>query len=204
MLDKEKKKLYDKEYRERNKDKLREQKKRWAKENPDKVSDSKLRNKESKKISDKKYAIKNKEKIRENGRIWAKENIDKIKSSNAKYHKNKLKNNKLYKLKHIIGSIIRHSLKTKGYSKNKRSIEILGCDIDSFKIYIESKFEHWMKWENYGNPVDGIYEINKTWDIDHIIPLSSGLTELDIINLNHYSNLQPLCSYQNRFIKKDK
>jgi hypothetical protein len=61
-----------------------------------------------------------------------------------------------------------------------------------------------MTWENYGNPKDGILELNKTWDIDHIIPLYDAITEEDIIRLNHYTNLQPLCSYTNRIIKKNK
>lgn len=57
-----------------------------------------------------------------------------------------------------------------------------------------------MTWENRG-----LYnsELNYGWDIDHIIPLSSALTEEDILKLNHYTNLQPLCSYTNRYIKKD-
>ena len=29
------------------------------------------------------------------------------------------------------------------------------------------------------------------------------ITEADIINLNHYTNLQPLCSYTNRNLKRD-
>ena len=51
-----------------------------------------------------------------------------------------------------------------------------------------------MSWDNYG----------VVWDIDHIKPLSSAITEEDIINLNHYTNLQPLDSFINRFIKRDK
>jgi len=42
------------------------------------------------------------------------------------------------------------------------------------------------------------------WDIDHIMPISSAKTENDIIRLNHYSNMQPLCSKINRDIKRDK
>ena len=38
----------------------------------------------------------------------------------------------------------------------------------------------------------------------HITPLSSVDNENDIIRLNHYTNLQPLCSKINRDIKKDK
>ncbi len=58
-----------------------------------------------------------------------------------------------------------------------------------------------MTWENRG-----LYngEFNYGWDIDHIIPISFAKTEEDIIKLNHYTNLQPLCSKINRDIKKDK
>ena len=198
------KKLYDREYRKKNREKLNDIKKEWAKNNPDKIKESRLKNKDAKKIIDKKYASKNREKLNAIKKKWSKNNPDKIKASNLKYHKNKMLTDKLYKLKHLIGNIIRDSLKRNGYSKNYKSIDILGCSISDFKIYLDSKFEDWMTWENYGNPKDGIYEINKTWDIDHIIPLNSASIEDDIIKLNNYTNLQPLCSYYNRFIKKDK
>ena len=46
-----------------------------------------------------------------------------------------------------------------------------------------------MSWENHGK-----------WHIDHIIPLSTANTEEDILNLCHYTNLQPLWAEDN--IKK--
>ena len=58
-----------------------------------------------------------------------------------------------------------------------------------------------MNWNNYGL-WNG--ELNYGWDIDHIIPISSAKTEEEIIKLNHYSNLRPLCSQINRYVKKDK
>ena len=88
--------------------------------------------------------------------------------------------------------------------KKSRTYEILGCSFIDFRIYLESKFESWMNWQNYGNPKDGLIEPNKTWDIDHNIPLSSATNEEELLKLNHYTNLQPLCSYYNRFIKRDK
>jgi hypothetical protein len=48
-----------------------------------------------------------------------------------------------------------------------------------------------------------IEEEDNKWDIDHIIPISSAESEDDVIRLNHYTNLQPLCSYTNRYIKRD-
>ena len=80
-------------------------------------------------------------------------------------------------------------------------LDKLGCSFEEFKIYLESKFEDWMTWENYGK-YNG--ELNYGWDIDHIIPLSKAITENDIYNLSHYMNLQPLCSRVNRDIKKNK
>jgi len=201
---KEKKRLYDKEYRKKNKEKLNKLKRRWAIENPDRVKESRLKGIDAKKVTDRKYATENVEKLNEIKRKWAKNNPDKVKASSLKYHKSKMSNDKLYRLKHIISNIIRDAIKRKGYSKRYKSADILGCTISEFKIYLESKFEDWMTWENYGNPLDGIYEVNKTWDIDHIIPLNNALTEEDIIKLSNYTNLQPLCSYYNRFIKKDR
>jgi len=57
-----------------------------------------------------------------------------------------------------------------------------------------------MNWDNRG-----LYngKENYGWDIDHIIPLSSAKTIEDLIKLNHYTNLQPLCSFKNRCIKRD-
>jgi hypothetical protein len=70
----------------------------------------------------------------------------------------------------------------------------LGCDIQFFKNYIEEMFIDDMSWENYG----------KVWDIDHKIPLASATTEEEVLRLNHYTNLQPLDSYINRNVKRDK
>jgi protein-arginine kinase activator protein McsA len=46
-------------------------------------------------------------------------------------------------------------------------------------------------------------EYTSSWDIDHITPISSAASQQEILKLNHYTNLQPLCSYTNRYIKKD-
>ena len=58
-----------------------------------------------------------------------------------------------------------------------------------------------MNWDNYG-----LYngELGYGWDIDHIKPISSASTEQEVITLNHYTNLQPLCSKVNRDVKKNK
>jgi hypothetical protein len=112
----------------------------------------------------------------------------------------RLKNDPLFKLTNSIRNLIRISFNYSGYGKKSKTYQILGCSFEEFKSHIESKFEPWMSWENRG-----LYNGEKYygWDLDHIIPISSVKSEEDIIRLNHYTNFQPLCSYTNRYIKKD-
>jgi hypothetical protein len=105
----------------------------------------------------------------------------------------------LYVLRVKIRKTISQSFKRTGYNKKSHTYDILGCSYEEFKTYLESKFESWMNWEN-----KGLYDgktLNYGWDIDHIIPVYSAANEEEIIKLNHYTNLQPLCAYYNRHIK---
>jgi hypothetical protein len=119
------------------------------------------------------------------------------------YQRNRRHNDPIFNLKHNIRRSIHRSLNYNNFTKKSRTHEILGCSYDELKLHLEAKFENWMNWENYGNPKDGIFEPNKSWDIDHIIPVSIATDETRVLELNHYTNLQPLCSYYNRWIKKD-
>jgi endogenous inhibitor of DNA gyrase (YacG/DUF329 family) len=107
----------------------------------------------------------------------------------------------LYKLTHNIKSLIYISLFKNGHVKSKRTEQILGCTYIEFRSHLESLFEPWMTWNNYG-----LYNGSAMygWDIDHIIPASSAKNESEILLLNHYTNLQPLCSYKNRNVKRNK
>ena len=149
------------------------------------------------KAKQKEYYAVNKEKIKQSNKTP--KNKEKIRA----YYNNRYNSNPLHKLKTNIKNLIGNSIRRGNFKKLSRTEQILGCTYDDLKIYLESKFEPWMNWDNRGEPIDGIVEQNKTWDIDHIIPLSSATCEADIIRLNHYTNLQPLCMYYNRYIKKD-
>jgi len=163
----------------------------------------------------KEYRINNKQRIKEYNKEYKINNKNYYKNYSKEYYKNnkeiiaenKRKNfNKrmqlepLFKLSNSIRSTFHKVIKRNGYVKKSKSISILGCSFEEFKIYLEKQFQDWMNWDNYG-----LYngELNYGWDIDHIIPLSSAKTEEYIIKLNHYTNLQPLCSYTNRYIKKN-
>jgi len=180
---KELKRLYDIEYKRKNKDKIKEQNKQYR-----------LLKKETFKLSDEA-----KEKLRLYAKQYRKNNPNKHKE----YVKNRSKNDVKFRLTTNIRNLIRNSIYRQRINKNTKTENILGCSYDEFKKHIESQFESWMSWNNYGNPKDGIFEPNKTWDIDHIVPISSGMTEEEIIRLNHYTNLKPLCSYYNRWVKRN-
>ncbi len=114
--------------------------------------------------------------------------------------KNKISIDMLFNISTKIRSTIANSFTRNGHKKNSKCQDILGCTFEELKKHLESKFEDWMTWDNRGL-YNGTY--NYGWDIDHIMPLASAKTEEDIIRLNHYTNLQPLCSKVNREIKKD-
>ena len=191
---------YNKIWRDENKDILDEYKKNYYSENKDKLSICnkiwKENNKDKVKSLDLKWKENNKDKVLESKRKWRENNL----SYFTNYIKNRMEYDKLFHLEIIIRNSIRSTFRKKEHRKNSKTSEILGCTIEEFKLYLESKFEDWMNWENRG-----LYngELNYGWDIDHIIPISSAITEEDIIKLNHYTNLQPLCSKINRYIKKD-
>lgn len=147
----------------------------------------------------KEYRIINKEYFKDYNII----NKEHLIISRRKRNKERLLNDPLYKLSRNIRTLIRQSFKSKSFMKGSKTQFILGCSLNEFKQYIESMFEPWMNWDNYGNRNGIATSINYSWDIDHIIPISTATSEEDIIKLNHYTNLQPLCSYVNRNIKRD-
>jgi hypothetical protein len=203
MTPEEKKRKIANDWYHRNKEKISEKNR-----NNEKIKELKrekynnLTEEEKKIISEKKktYRELNKSKIKEQRKQYRENNKEIIKERKRIYNKNKRLVDPLFKLTGNIRVLIKNSIKYKNHKKNTKTENILGCSFEQFKKYLESKFESWMTWDNYG-----LYngKPNYGWDIDHIIPTSIALTEEEIINLNHHKNLQPLCSYINRDIKKD-
>jgi hypothetical protein len=175
---------------------ITESKRNWESENKDKVVASREKRKES---------------IREGRRRWHEANPEYSKNYKRKYSRAKrlmerMKNDEVLKCKikisKSIGSCIKEYVNNNiSYKKDSNTINILGCNYEKFKSYIESKFEPWMNWENYGK-YNG--QFNYGWDFDHIIPVGSAKTVEEVYKLNHYTNFQPLCSKVNRDIKRDK
>ena len=209
-----------KNYYSKNKDKFLEYQTEFRKDNTEKIKDYHLNyyenNKEALKEYKKKYYFDNKDRLIEKSNLYygnnteiilekskRYNNINKSKINEYKrvYNKSKRDSDPLFRLKNNIRTYIYTSLRNKDYKKESTTFEIIGLSQIEFIKYIESKFDDWMTWENYGK-YNG--ELNYGWDIDHIIPMSSANTEDEIYKLNHYTNLQPLCSKINRDIKRDK
>ena len=120
--------------------------------------------------------------ILEKQKRWNKENkeyINQYKKITDKKPINKIKRN----LRKRIKELIRYPATTS---------QKIGCSGAFLKIYLESKFQPGMSWDNYGFG-------NDKWHIDHIRPLSSFnlADEKEIQKANHYSNLQPLWQKDN-------
>lgn len=176
--------------------------KQYVKKNKERKRDyDKEYNEKNKEIRAKHYA-ENKDEVNRISREWYEKNKEYRKEYKRKYINNLRSTDPRVKVKNSIRSLIIQSLKKKGYSKKSRTHDILCCSFEKFKLHLENQFEPWMNWDNYGKYQKDTF--NFGWDIDHIIPTSSALNEEDIIMLNHYINLQPLCSKFNRDVKKDK
>jgi hypothetical protein len=110
------------------------------------------------------------------------------------YQKNRRKKDPYYSLYINIRSRISNLIS--GKNKSKSTQQIIGMSTNDFKLYIESKWVENMNWDNYGYGPE-------RWVLDHKIPISSAQNLNEIIELNHYSNLQPMW-WRDNLIKRDK
>jgi hypothetical protein len=122
---------------------------------------------------------------------WKLKNREKFNAYMLAYHKAKYARDPNYRFACKIRSKIR--LLLRGKRKSATTEQLLGCKISDFKSHLESLWEPWMSWDNYGSGPG-------TWQIDHILPVDS----FDLSDPEqqqkcfHFSNHQPLCSKKNR------
>ena len=123
--------------------------------------------------------------IKENKKIWQRNNPVRRRAIKKRHYDKNIKNNPLKALPTRLCIRLNTALK-----KNKKSgsvVRDLGCTIPELKIYLESRFQPGMTWDNYGKG-------HGKWQIDHILPLSSFdlSNKVQLLKACHYSNLQPL------------
>lgn len=108
-------------------------------------------------------------------------------------------------LKTSISYSIWKALKKNNSSKHTRSLKSLNYTLQELKFHLESLFESWMSWNNYGSYTKSTWDDNNpftwTWNIDHIIPQSdlpySSMEDDNFKTCWSLSNLRPYSSKQN-------
>jgi hypothetical protein len=192
-----KSKRYKDGLNKRCKDCERERYKKYYIENSEKIRIKKNENKTRlKNIDCEKYKLKrkeydknsynrNKEKILLKVKEYGKKNRHKI---NYRIKK-RFETDVVFRIKKRIQTNIRKLFYLKKIPKKSNTFDILGCDFEFFKQYIESQFTNGMNWDNI--------------HLDHIKPLALARTEKEVYDFNHYTNFQPLFAKDN-ILKGDK
>lgn len=187
-------KIYEKEYREKNAEKIKEYHKniyinnkdsiikrttQYLKNNPHIKKNQYLNKIDENRRKRKEYYYNNKDKSKK----YKEKNRDKIRKRVLIYINNKLRTDVNFKILHNLRRRLHH-ITTDEIRKYDKTINLTGCSISELKIYLESKFLPTMTWENYG----------PLWHIDHIVPCYSFdlSKEEEQRKCFHYTNLQPL------------
>src|SRR5690606_38899432 len=137
-------------------------------------------------------------------KLYAERYPEKLREKRKKY-KEQNKHNLVYKLRKRVSNLVGISIKNNYGAKNGSSISTLPYTIMELKNHLESQFEPWMTWNNWGIYNSKTWDDNDsstwTWQIDHIIPQS----KLPYDSLDHpnfqkcwaLENLRPLNAKQN-------
>ena len=103
-------------------------------------------------------------------------------------------------LKYLISGAIRDALKKQNCNKNgNKTFDFLPYSPQQLKEHLESLWEPWMNWENYGGLMN---DTRMTWHIDHIIPQSNfyytSMLDEGFQKCWALENLRPLEKHENR------
>lgn len=153
-----------------------------------------------------KYREENREKVLEQKQKYRLNNKEKIKeyrsSPEAKKRRNDRRNKRRkeepsFRLQYNISNIVRMYLHLGDGGKSSGTWSALPYTPQELREHLESQFEDWMSWENYGNG-------EGKWNIDHITPQSKllydSLEHPNFLKCWALDNLQPICYFEN--IKK--
>jgi hypothetical protein len=182
---------YQKQYREKNKDRLSLMRSAWVSRNAAKIKETYRSwyslNQDKVRASGMAYREKNKDAIKEKKAAYFQANKEVINKKSRAAARVRYWNSPTECLKARIRGRLGCFVRDSGLRKHTNTQKMLGCDWDTFKDHIESKFLDGMTWGNRGK-----------WHIDHVIPLASAKTEDELFKLSHYSNLQPLWAKDNQ------
>lgn len=114
------------------------------------------------------------------------------------YQQHMRKTRPIRRLRDAISCGINRMLKIKHIKKSSGIFKYLPYTPYELKSYLESMWEPWMNWDNYGGAMN---DKRKTWHIDHIKPHSlfnySSLEDKEFLECWSLSNLRPLDKIEN-------
>ena len=106
----------------------------------------------------------------------------------AKYRRDRHKTDPNFRLAANLRSRINSALNKN--HKSKKTLELIGCSINTLKLWLDGSFYGEMSWANYGT----------YWHVDHIKPCIL----FDLVDINqqkecfHFKNLQALTVFDNQ------
>lgn len=120
----------------------------------------------------------------------------------------RIKEKPFFKIRDTVSRSIRKMLKQQNSKKKDSCFKYLPYTLEQLKEHLESQFEEWMSWNNYGGNINNP---EKTWWIDHIIPQSilpyDSMEHPNFLKCWSLENLRPLEKNENvrkgDFIEKD-
>jgi len=186
----------DRKYKEKNKDKIEEYSKSYYKANKPKCDAQNIKN----------YYEKYKEDGRtvEYSRKYRSLHREQLNEYARNKYREKRKNDLCFRLNSNISRNIRYTLKANGSFKGGKSCkDYLSFSINELKTHLESLFEPWMNWDNYGSyRVDSWNDDDRctwTWNIDHIISQSKlPYTSMEDENFKKCWSLQNLRPFSSK------
>ncbi len=109
------------------------------------------------------------------------------------------------KLKKRVSRRIKHALISCNARKISRTLAFLPYSIAELKLHLESQFESWMNWDNWGVYNPSTWDENNpstwTWQLDHIKPMATHTynceSDFGFREAWRLDNLRPLRSKEN-------
>lgn len=151
------------------------------------------------------YVANNKLKVFSFQKEYRDSNKEKLKLSNRKYQRLRWQKDFLFVLRKRTSNSINSSLKKNGSVKSGSITKYLTYSFEDLKFHLESQFESWMTWNNWGtyskNNWDDNDQTTWTWQIDHIIPHSTfkykSMEDEEFKKCWSLDNLRPYSAKQN-------
>ncbi|VBB18381.1 putative nuclease [Yasminevirus sp. GU-2018] len=146
----------------------------------------KQKNKEKIRSYNKSYKADLKDEIKEYNRAYSIKNRKTIQQRHTAYLRNRRKTVPSYKL----SCVLRNRIKAFLFGENRKATkDMLGCDYEFIRDWLESQFDGDMSFENHG----------EVWHIDHVIPCARfNMNDKDEqLKCFNWTNLQPMLSSEN-------